>query len=316
MTKVDRLCLRLLRHLEQRGWARVAREHRLEGWRVGEVWELESEWSPQGLRAWLLLRNNWYDDAGLSYVDVCAGPPVGLEADTLAYADLRAGGNRAFAGLLAALEGLRGAPGAEAAARPSPPAWDEKTWQTAAWAGRMLEFARDKLSERKLRLFACACCRRLPHVIDDPRNLAAVEAEEWYADGLVPRREMKKARKAARLHWLTSFEPFDEALQAVEVSRRWEAQARAWELAALLRDVVGNPFRPVALRHRWRVWQDGAAVQLARAIYDGRRFDELPILADALEDAGCADEAVLAHCRGPGEHVRGCWLLDGLLGKG
>src|SRR5438874_795672 len=99
MTKVDRLCLRLLRHLEDRGWARVARERRLESWRVGEVWELESEWSPQGLRAWLLLQNNWYDDADLSHVAVCAGPPVGLEAESLAFADVR-GGNSAFAAVL------------------------------------------------------------------------------------------------------------------------------------------------------------------------------------------------------------------------
>jgi hypothetical protein len=180
----------------------------------------------------------------------------------------------------------------------------------------MLEFARDQLSERKLRLFACACCRRLQHVVEDARNLAAVEAEEWYADGRVPKRDFKKARKAACLGWLTSFEPFDEALEAVQALTRWEAPSRRRQLADLLREVAGNPFRPVALRHLWRVWEGGTVVKLARAIYDGRRFEDLPVLGDALEDAGCADEAVLAHCRGPGEHVRGCWLLDGLLGQG
>ena len=54
---------------------------------------------------------------------------------------------------------------------------------------------------------------------------------------------------------------------------------------------------------------------LAGAIYDERAFDRLPVLGDALEDAGCADAAILAHCRGPGEHVRGCWVVDLLLGK-
>jgi hypothetical protein len=192
----------------------------------------------------------------------------------------------------------------------------EWEWLGCADAGRMLGWLQGRLSERKLRLFVCACCRRLPHVMGDGRNVLAVEAEEWYADGLVPRREMKKARKAARLGWLTSHEPFDEAVAVVRAWGRWVPPARHRELAELLREVAGNPFRPGALRHRWRVWEGGTIARLARAVYDGRRFEDLPILADALEDAGCADPAVLAHCRGPGEHVRGCWLLDGLLGKG
>src|SRR5205085_12433942 len=80
--------------------------------------------------------------------------------------------------------------------------------------------------------------------------------------------------------------------------------------AALLRDIVGNPFRPVALDPAWRT---AAVVGLAEAIYAGRAFDRLPILADALEDAGCDNPDVLAHCRGPGPHVRGCWVVDLIL---
>jgi serine/threonine-protein kinase len=67
---------------------------------------------------------------------------------------------------------------------------------------------------------------------------------------------------------------------------------------------------------RWRRWNDGTAAQLARAIAEANRFEDLPILGDALEDAGCTDEAILRHCRGPGPHVRGCWVLGLLLGKG
>jgi hypothetical protein len=82
--------------------------------------------------------------------------------------------------------------------------------------------------------------------------------------------------------------------------------------ADLLRDIVGNPFRPAAVDPRWRTAE---AVELARAIYDDRAFDRLPLLADALRDAGCTDEVILAHCRSEGPHARGCWVVDLLLGR-
>jgi hypothetical protein len=88
-----------------------------------------------------------------------------------------------------------------------------------------------------------------------------------------------------------------------------EAQCR------LIRDLFGNPFRPPRVEGAWLRCRDGTAWRLASAIYEGRRFDELPVLADALEDGGCDDRALLTHCRGPGEHVRGCWALDAVLGK-
>jgi hypothetical protein len=84
---------------------------------------------------------------------------------------------------------------------------------------------------------------------------------------------------------------------------------------ALLRDIFGNPFRPAAFNPAWRAWRDGTLTHLAQAIYDDRAFDRLPILADALEEAGCADRGLLDHCRGPGPHVRGCWAVDLVLGK-
>ncbi|WP_149112072.1 hypothetical protein [Limnoglobus roseus] len=80
----------------------------------------------------------------------------------------------------------------------------------------------------------------------------------------------------------------------------------------LLRDIFGNPFRPIAFSPAWLT---PAAVGLAEAIYADRAFDRLPILADALQDAGCEDVDVLSHCRGDGPHVRGCWVVDGVLGK-
>jgi hypothetical protein len=80
----------------------------------------------------------------------------------------------------------------------------------------------------------------------------------------------------------------------------------------LIRCVFGNPFRPVAFDPRWRT-EDVRG--LARGIFEDRAFDRLPLLADALMDAGCDDEQLLNHCRSEGPHVRGCWVVDLVLGK-
>ncbi|MBM3981841.1 MAG: hypothetical protein FJ304_16510 [Planctomycetes bacterium] len=79
-----------------------------------------------------------------------------------------------------------------------------------------------------------------------------------------------------------------------------------------MRCIFGNPFRPVAFDPAWRT---DTAVALARQMYESREFSALPILADALQDAGCDNEDVLNHCREPGTHVRGCWVVDLVLGK-
>jgi hypothetical protein len=84
---------------------------------------------------------------------------------------------------------------------------------------------------------------------------------------------------------------------------------------ALLRCIFGNPYRTVAVESAWLAWGGGVVVKLAHALYDERRFEDLPILADALEEAGCTEPVVLDHCRSGGEHARGCWVVDSLLGK-
>jgi hypothetical protein len=99
--------------------------------------------------------------------------------------------------------------------------------------------------------------------------------------------------------------PFAEALRA-------EARTQA----ALVRDVFGNPFRPmIPLDPTWLVWNGGTVPALAERIYNERDWASLPVLADALEDAGCSSPEILIHCRGPGPHARGCWVLDLLLEK-
>ena len=85
--------------------------------------------------------------------------------------------------------------------------------------------------------------------------------------------------------------------------------------AGLLREVFGNPYRPVAVEPAWLDWDGGAVPKVAGAVRADGRFSDLPILADALEEAGSADADLLGHLRGPGPHVRGCWAVDLLLGK-
>jgi len=91
----------------------------------------------------------------------------------------------------------------------------------------------------------------------------------------------------------------------------WDADA-GQVISPLIREVVGNPFRPIAFDPSWRT---EAVVGLARGMYESRDFAPMPVLADALEDAGCADADILSHCREPGLHVRGCWVVDLVLGK-
>ncbi len=86
--------------------------------------------------------------------------------------------------------------------------------------------------------------------------------------------------------------------------------------AVLLRCLLGSlPFRAVSLDPAWLSWQRGLVVSMARRMYDSRVFTGMPVLADALEDAGCSNPDILGHCRSDSEHARGCWVVDLLLGK-
>lgn len=91
--------------------------------------------------------------------------------------------------------------------------------------------------------------------------------------------------------------------------------AAARRQAELLRDIFGNPFCPVSVDRAWLRWGGATVPRMAQAIYDERAFDRLPVLADALLDAGCSDEALLSHLRAPAPHVRGCWAIDAVLGR-
>jgi hypothetical protein len=212
----------------------------------------------------------------------------------------------------------------------------EAEWLACGDPQPVLEFLRGKASDRKSRLFACACCRRVWHLLTDKRSRTVIEVAERFADGLSPDDELAAARSGAHAA-LAFVNPEDltaedyaalgaEAAAFPEAPRAagsvaWAAQNCGGQgenrsQSALLRDIFGNPFRPVAADPSWLAWNGGAVRNLARAIYDERAFDRLPVLADALEEAGCDNADVLGHCRGGGEHVRGCWVVDLLLGKG
>jgi hypothetical protein len=103
--------------------------------------------------------------------------------------------------------------------------------------------------------------------------------------------------------------------QSKHKRRRAKLNSANQYLCAVLRDLFGNPFRAPTIDPAWLGWNNRTVLKLAQAIYDDRRYDILPILGDALEDAGCANERIIEHCRGPGPHVRGCWVVDLILGK-
>jgi hypothetical protein len=169
-------------------------------------------------------------------------------------------------------------------------------------------------SDRKLRLFTVACYQQGQYTY--PLEEAEMKAVEEYADGQISMENLVAAHYAHYRH-LFPGDP-DSAFGLVrdagehaysEATRTEEARAAA---ANLLRDIFGNPFRPVPLNP---AWQTPTVVELAGAVYDDRAFDRLPLLADALEQVGCTDATILGHCRQPGLHVRGCWVVDLLLGR-
>jgi hypothetical protein len=197
----------------------------------------------------------------------------------------------------------------------------------------MLELLRDKAADRKLRLFAVACCRRIWSKLTDERSRKAVEVAERYADGEVSEEQLGAAsREAAAVglgfgvqfscanaaHFAALTDPVlpahVRAVRCAMFAARVADPAEPAAQAALLRCVFGPLcFRPITLNPSSLT---STVVQLAETIYQERAFHRMPILGDALEDAGCTSADILHHCRGGGEHVRGCWVVDSLLKKG
>ncbi len=272
----------------------------------------------------------------------------------------------------------------------------EADWLAGTDPERLLAGLDGSASERKLLLFAAACCRRVEHLFHDDRSHRAVETAQRQADGLASDAELRAARAGARaavqpwrrggwegggadLAVLWARQAAASALtrpvrmprwaaraaaQAETTAARGEAHARLagewgkglalvpaelapatwqamslpawWAVRAgeaedrkllrareaaerqhqcrLFRELIGNPFRIPVVDPAWLSWGGGVAGRIARSVYEENAFNQLPILADALEEAGCTDADLLAHLRSGDAHLRGCWALDAVRG--
>jgi hypothetical protein len=213
---------------------------------------------------------------------------------------------------------------------------------------KLFGLVRQVREPRLRRLYVCACCRRIWDLLTDARSRRAVEIAELFADGQASDNQLAGAHSEAcvaaaemgaavvrlpsfkrklphKLHVAALAAAHASATQVTVRGSLAAAEASFVHLAqvsgehrnqaTLLRDIFGKSFHSVAIEPHWLTWNHTTVAAIARHIYDERAFHEMPILADALEDAGCTNADLLEHCRGPGPHVRGCWAVDLLLGK-
>jgi hypothetical protein len=226
----------------------------------------------------------------------------------------------------------------------------EEEWHTKVYSGRMLEYSKRITSLtwsgrcRKYRLAAVAVARAFlasgsqeKTLEDTVLSLIATWESKWETVGAA--NTMKEAVLAAGLPMGREADPnwnpvllalFDsDPSRALSERGPYRAVRDVCALTqygrvksevvfegiqcGIIRDIFGNPFRPVVFAPQWR---SDTAVSLAKHIYEARDFAQMPILADALQDAGCDNADVLIHCRDANQiHVRGCWVVDGVLGK-
>jgi hypothetical protein len=216
----------------------------------------------------------------------------------------------------------------------------------------MQHLLHQKLDLRKLRLCAIACCRPVLHLIREELHLEALNVALRYAQGEVPHRDLARVSHLlfnfpwdgtdrsdewidtpeSRLRSAVSYAQWavclaalprraagiiqgsTKVLRAIELTGG-KVRREARLIADSIRDIIGNPFRPATIDRAWLRHHHGRVKKLAEDIDRSARYEDLPLLADALEEAGCKDESILEHCRAPGPHVPGCWVPELLLNK-
>jgi hypothetical protein len=202
----------------------------------------------------------------------------------------------------------------------------EAQWLVSDDSYLLLGHLEGTFNSRKRNLIACAVCRYHREHIDDLQFHYLIDLADQVVDGKAMRHEFANA-------WHAQFEELT-ANRRLPRAAMWEAEgtvngqidlrgprggprikAVSSTEANLIRCIVGNPFRPVSIDPAWLTWNNRTMSALAETIYTERAFDRLPILGDALEEAGCDNADILNHCRGPGPHARACWVVDLLLGK-
>jgi hypothetical protein len=220
----------------------------------------------------------------------------------------------------------------------------ETEWLSCTDPKPMLTLLPEKLSERKRRLLAVACCRKVWQLLPDQACRAAVEMAEQFADGKANAQELAAARDAASWAPITSLSTLEAAQAALTVSatdavyRDWDVAtldfasdaarfavfdgdkaAASKEQAALIRD-FGNPFSPAPDLSTSCLTPQ--VLSLAQLAYEHRMLPEgtlepgrLGALAEGLEGAGCREAKLLEHLREAGPHVRGCWAVDLVLAR-
>ena len=223
---------------------------------------------------------------------------------------------------------------------------NEEEWLACENPDALLSSLRKKVSERQLRLLIAAVCRRVQHLLDGPEFLALIDAGERVADKMLSPSTLARYRTncpsisagdfteeetrwaehsvefngpvlAKRAVWLSGALDAKKAVASLHyAARAMRSRDTIHEEFSnqcnILREIFGNPFRPVTLDPSRLT---STVTALAQMMYDTREFTAMPILADALQDASCDNEAILTHCRGPGPHVRGCWAIDLLTGR-